>query len=68
MASKLNASNYSRLKNVSAFLKGNEFYDIQAGHSKKTVYWVANETVRSYLEEDFNFFHGLEHNMGNLFR
>ena len=50
-------------ENVSAFLKGNEFYDLQAGHLKKTVYWVANETVRSYLEEDFNFFNGLEHNI-----
>ena len=65
MASKLTASNYSRLKNISAFLNGNEFYDLQAGHLKKskTVYWVANETVRSYLEDDFNFFDGLEHNI-----
>ena len=61
----MTASNYSRLKNISAFLNGNEFYDLQAGHSEKTktVYWVANETVRSYLEEDFNFFDGLEHNI-----
>ena len=29
MASKLKASNYLRLKNISAFLKGNEFYDLQ---------------------------------------
>ncbi len=35
MASKLNDSNYLRLKNISAFLKGNEFYALQAGHSKK---------------------------------
>ena len=46
-------------------MKGNEFYDLQAFTQKKTktVYWVANETVRSYLEEDFNFFDGLEHNI-----
>ena len=31
--------------------------------TKKTVYWVANETVRSYFKEDFNFFDRLEHNI-----
>jgi hypothetical protein len=35
LASKSNASDYRRLKNVSAFLKGNDFYDLQAGPSKR---------------------------------
>ena len=65
-----NASNHSRLKNLSAFLKGNKFYDLQAGHLKKTktVYWVANETVRSYLEEISTSLMDLNTTLRNLFR
>ena len=35
----------------------------QVTQKTKTVYWVANETVRSYLEEHFNFFDGFEYNI-----
>jgi hypothetical protein len=46
-------------------LKGEEFYDLEAGHvnRNKIVHWIADETVKHYLEEDFNFFDGLEHNV-----
>ncbi len=36
MASKMNPSDYKKLQNISAFLKGQEFYDLQACHSKNT--------------------------------
>ncbi len=29
----------------------------------KIVHWVANETMKHYLEEDFNFFDELERNI-----
>ncbi len=52
-------------QNVSAFLKREESYDLAAGFPKtsKIVHWVASATVQAYLEEDINFFDGLEHNI-----
>ncbi len=40
------------MQNISAFLKREEFYDLQAGHVKKSkiVDWIANKTVKHYLE------------------
>ena len=65
MASKLDSMDIRRLQNVSAFLKREESYDPAAGFPKtsKIVHWVASATVQAYLEEDINFFDGLEHNI-----
>ena len=62
MALKLDSMDIRRLQNVSAFLKREESYDLAAGFPKtsKIVHWVASATVQAYLEEDINFFDGLE--------
>ncbi len=65
MASELDSVDIRKLRNVSAFLKREESYDLAAGFSKtsKIVHWVASATVQAYLEEDINFFDGLKHNI-----
>ena len=40
MASKMNASECKKLQNISAFLKGEAFYDLQAGHVKKAKLFI----------------------------
>jgi hypothetical protein len=43
-------------------LKGEELYHLVADYPKNNlVQWVASEDVQSYLEEDLQFFEGLEH-------
>ena len=61
----LDSFDIKKLQNISAFLKREESYDLAAGFPKtsKIVHWVASATVQAYLEEDINFFDGLEHNI-----
>ncbi len=40
MALEMNASDCKKLQNISAFLKGEEFYDLQTGHVKKTQLFI----------------------------
>ena len=57
MTSEVNASDFKRLRNMSAFLKGENFYELASYPTKaKQVQWVASEDVTSYLEEDLEFF------------
>jgi hypothetical protein len=64
MNSEVNASDFKRLWNISAFLKGENFYELANYPTKaKIVQWVAGEDVKAYLEEDLEFFEGLEHNV-----
>ena len=65
MTSEVTASDYKKLQNISAFLKGEEFYHLVADFPKKNkrVQWVACEEVQAYLEEDLEFFGALEHNV-----
>ncbi len=65
MTSEVTAANYKRLQDISAFLKGEEFYHLVADFPKKNklVQWVACEEVQAYLEEDLEFFGALEHNV-----
>jgi hypothetical protein len=65
MTSEVNAADYKKLQNISAFLKGEEFYHLVADFPKKNklVQWVACEEVQAYLEEDFEFFGTLDHNV-----
>jgi hypothetical protein len=65
MTSEVTASDYKKLQNISAFLKGEEFYHLVADFpkKKKRVQWVACEEVQAYLEEDLEFFGALEHNV-----
>ena len=65
ISSELDYFDIKRLQNISAFLKREESYDLAAGFPKtsKIVHWVASATVQAYLEEDINFFDGLEHNI-----
>ena len=46
-------------------MKGGEFYHFVADYPKndKLVQWVACEEVQAYLEDDFEFFGALEHNV-----
>jgi hypothetical protein len=53
-----------KLQNISAFLKGEEFYHLVADYPKnKLVQWVACKEVQAYLEDDFQFFKALDHNV-----
>ncbi len=62
--SEVNSSDFRKLWTVSAFLKGENFYELAPYPKKaKQVQWVAGEDVKSYLEEDLEFFEGLEHNV-----
>ncbi len=63
MTSEVTAADYKKLQNISAFLKGEEFYHLVAEFPKKRVQWVACEEVQAYLEEDLEFFGALEHNV-----
>ena len=65
MTSEVTAADYKKLQNISAFLKGEEFYHLLADFPKKNkrVQWVACEEVQAYLEEDIEFFGALEHNV-----
>ena len=65
MTSEVTAADYKKLQNISAFLKGEEFYHLVADFPKsnKRVQWVACEEVQAYLEEDLEFFGALEHNV-----
>lgn len=65
MTSEVTAKDYRKLQNISAFLKGEEFYHLVADFPKKNklVQWVACEEVQAYLEEDLEFFGALEHNV-----
>ena len=64
MTSDVTAADYRKLQNISAFLKGEEFYHLVADFpKKKLVQWVACEEVQAYLEEDLEFFGALEHKL-----
>ena len=54
MTSEVSAADYKKLQNISAFLKGEEFYHIVTDYPKKAklVQWVAGKDVQSYLEDD----------------
>ncbi len=40
MALEMNASDCKKLQNISAFLKGEEFYDLQTSHVKKAKLFI----------------------------
>ena len=65
MTSEVTAADYKKLQNISAFLKGEEFHHLVADYPKKNklVQWVTYDEVQAYLEDDFEFFGALEHNV-----
>jgi hypothetical protein len=65
MTSEVTAADYKKLQNISTFLKGKNFIILLQIIQKKNkfVQWVACEEVQAYLEEDFEFFEALEHNV-----
>jgi hypothetical protein len=65
MTTELNLSDNKKLRDVSAFIKNDEFFQILKKGGKKgfgRVQCVADEVIVLYLSEDVNFFQNLGHN------
>ena len=66
MTSELNYSDQKKLRDLSAFFKGDEFFQIlpKKGVKKgfQRVQWVADEVIILYISENVVFFQKLGHN------